>query len=54
MEAWMRDNSVREVWVGAGHRNAIAFYRALGFAAQDPGESDLPAHRGSVFMDKVL
>jgi hypothetical protein len=52
MEAWMRANDVREVWVGADNATAVEFYRANGFTAEDAGDTDITAHRGSVFMSK--
>ncbi|MDQ3998260.1 MAG: GNAT family N-acetyltransferase [Gemmatimonadota bacterium] len=36
MESWMRANGVGEVWVLADNPAAAEFYRACGFAAEDP------------------
>ncbi len=53
MELWMRDNAVKTVWVPGDNRVAVEFYSAIGFAA-DAEDSDIPAHKGAVFMVKEL
>ena len=45
METWMRENSVAEVWLGADNPDAIEFYRACGFAVDEPR---------SVFMSRRI
>jgi GNAT superfamily N-acetyltransferase len=35
MESWMQSNGVGVVWVGADNREAVDFYRACGFAAEE-------------------
>lgn len=36
MEIWMRANGVSVVWVSADNQAAVEFYRACGFAAEQP------------------
>lgn len=36
METWMRDNGVKQVWLGADNPGAVEFYRSCGFAPDDP------------------
>ena len=36
MERWMQNNDVSEVWVCADNRVAVDFYRACGFASEEP------------------
>jgi ribosomal protein S18 acetylase RimI-like enzyme len=50
MQEWMRENGVNDVWVQADNHGAVAFYRAVGFETEDPADSDIAAHVGSVHM----
>jgi GNAT superfamily N-acetyltransferase len=36
MDAWMRTNDVTDVWLLADNEIAVDFYRACGFATEDP------------------
>jgi len=36
MESWMQEHGVAEVWVLADNPEAVEFYRACGFAPEDP------------------